>query len=575
MPPNPPAAAAGSVATSKEPLNDLAINWRDSWVERDDWQRARKTADPGLAMTVVLNALKDAAKLGLSLRTFIEYDWENNAPVTVNRVVRPLLRDCFPADDSHQYTLAMNRLIKDSRVRTNFSYEQNDAGMPDLLYVIKENKYYLRKANGPCLPISKEHLKTMCWQHGINTEAGHGAQSHCDSYLLWLALNRAVADISEVAMEADSDPEKCCTAFEILTKPEKPESVLLGNRLLTRGNAMVISASTGIGKSTLGAQAAVAMTSHRTFCGIKTGGELSVLYVQAENDDLDLKEMLAGVCAEQRFSEAEQKEVLQRIIIYNENAVSGMDFLALLRRLCREHKPDVILIDPLNSYVGDDLREQTAVARFCRNGLGAILREHNCGLIVLHHTNKPRAGDKPADRAEGYDLAYNYSGGADLANWARAMITLQSIGGDVFKFTITKRWKRAGMPDNYGRPNARVAYLKHSKDRLCWKLATPDEIEQAEIGGVDDEDIVVRLPQDGAVGNPDLRSILTRLRIPKNCQADRIDQLVASGRLYLWKRPGSGAAKYYGRVAQPPNYDWEDYDVRHRVDDLVREVKDD
>ena len=550
--------AEGCGTGHQQTLNELAREWRHYWLQHREWEQARSTADLRLATGILQQALKNAADLGLSLRTFIEYDWEANHPITVNRVCWPLISDCFAKDEAQQAGRAYQTLVKKSGVRVNFSYDQNDAGLPDILYVIKENKYYTRREDGVWLPISKEHLKTMVCQHGVDTE---GYPSGYDNYLLWLAQHQCVADISEVPMEADSDPAKCCTGQAIVTAPDDPGRVLLGTRFLTHGNALIISAPTGIGKSTLGVQGAVCFASGQPLLGIKPSGNLRVLFVQAENDALDMKDMLLGVCRDLKLTDNDSTGVLERIVFYNENTINGMDFLACLRRLCKEHTPDLIIIDPLNSYAGEDLKEQTTIARFCRNGLGTILRENQCGCIILHHTNKPKANDK----MEGYDLAYNFAGSADLVNWARGMITIQAVNTELFKMTIAKRWHWAGMMDNYGRATARVAFLKHAKGYLCWQLASVDEIERAEVGGVADDDFLVRLPKDQPVSNEDLRSKLTRAGVTKNDLTHRIDSLVASGKLHYWKRPGRGGRKYYARIKQPPDYNWSDYDVHHQA----------
>ena len=260
---------SSGAAIEPENLNELAQRWHENWMKHKNWREAEATANSRVAQSVARAALKNAADLGLSVKTFIRFDWEQNRPDTVERVVLRLLSDCFEETQEGRSRMhqCAKKLFEESGIRTKFSHELNDAGMQDILYVIREDKYYMKRKDGVWLAMNREHLRTMVCQRGMSTE---GMPSECSNYLLWLALNRCVADISQVPMEADSDPEKCCTAYDLLTRPENPLAVLLGSRFLTRGNAVILSAPTGIGKSTLGAQIAVCACSGQPFFGIRS-----------------------------------------------------------------------------------------------------------------------------------------------------------------------------------------------------------------------------------------------------------------------------------------------------------------
>jgi len=101
------------------------------------------------------------------------------------------------------------------------------------------------------------------------------------------------------------------------------------------------------------------------------------------------------------------------------------------------------VIDPFFAYLGDSVSEQKAVSRFLRNGLNPILQQHGCGLILVHHTNKPTAGKEKPDWRAG-DFAYLRSGTSEIANWARAVMAIRSIGSHTIFFCRTRQARPPG-----------------------------------------------------------------------------------------------------------------------------------
>jgi hypothetical protein len=162
-----------------------------------------------------------------------------------------------------------------------------------------------------------------------------------------------------------------------------------------------------------------------------------------------------------------------------ENVETGKSFLAMVDKLCAEFMPDLLTIDPLFAYIGDSVSEQKVVSPFCRNGLNPILQKHRCGLILVHHTNKPKSGKEKADWQAG-DYAYLGSGSAELANWARAVLSIQSLGSyHVFQVHLAKRGKRAGLIEA-NTAEARYAFhIKHDPKGIFWHPATEDDARNA------------------------------------------------------------------------------------------------
>src|SRR5690606_9338653 len=125
--------------------------------------------------------------------------------------------------------------------------------------------------------------------------------------------------------------------------------------------------------------------------------------------------------------------------------------------LLKAHRPDLLWIDPALAYLGAEASSQKDVSAFLRNMLNPLLHRHQCGCVVVHHTNKPSSGKEKPNWSAG-DLAYLGSGSIEWANWARAVMALRSVGSQsVFELCAAKRggrlrWKAAdGVTATYSR----------------------------------------------------------------------------------------------------------------------------
>jgi hypothetical protein len=187
------------------------------------------------------------------------------------------------------------------------------------------------------------------------------------------------------------------TLDQFFVDPETNGGCLLGNRWVCRNGGMMLAAPTGIGKTTFVIQAATKWALGREHFGIKPFSKLRVLIIQSENDDGDMAEIRDGIFRGLNLSEGERAKACAAIKVVCESVATGLAFVALVRRLVTKHKPDLLIIDPFFAYLGDSVSEQKAVSGFLRNGLNPILQEHGCGLILVHHTNKPKTGKEKPD----------------------------------------------------------------------------------------------------------------------------------------------------------------------------------
>jgi RecA-family ATPase len=243
-----------------------------------------------------------------------------------------------------------------------------------------------------------------------------------------------------------------------------PESVV-GNRWLNKGGSLVIQGSSGIGKSSLIMQMSICFCLGKDFFGLQPSKPLKIVTIQAENSDSDLSEPLQDMVAELNPSPVEMDRLKDNLLFFTDSSSFGSSFVDLFTKLIKRHCPDIIICDPLLSFIGGDINSQAVVSEFLRNGINPILKETGAISCFVHHTGKPRDGIKT-------DTDANYSGlgSSELTNWARAIISLsecrESPGS--FDMRFSKRGKRAGIVNDLGDPVTKVT-LRHSREGILWE----------------------------------------------------------------------------------------------------------
>lgn len=252
---------------------------------------------------------------------------------------------------------------------------------------------------------------------------------------------------------------------------------LLRFRYLCRGGGGLLVASTGIGKSTLSLQGALCWSIGRDLFGIVPARPLRSLIIQAENDYGDLAEMREGIMTGLGFTDRERALAGASVLVANEDARSGEEFCAeVIAPLLAEHQPDILWIDPALSYLGGEANLQRDVGKFLRNGINPLVHKHGCGVIVIHHTNKPPSGSEKPDWQAG-DYAYLGSGSAEWANWPRFVLALRSIGShEVFELRAGKRGSRLGWRGDDGERIYSKLIAHAKQDGFCWRLADEAEL---------------------------------------------------------------------------------------------------
>ena len=233
------------------------------------------------------------------------------------------------------------------------------------------------------------------------------------------------------------------SAFEIPADGDK--TILLGNRFLNRGDGGVLVSTSGVGKSSLSLQAAVLFALGHDLFGIKPNGSLKSLVIQAEDSDGDMGEIWYSIRYKLGLSKPEMEQVGRNVVVVTDRTHRGPNFIASLRALIRQHKPDLIWINPLQAFIDGDVTDSQDLGAFLREGLNSLNEPPTFGFILVHHTTKPPT-DKNSGEVKWHEQMYQMAGGAEIINWARFIMSLRATDDEgKFNLVLAKRGRRAGV----------------------------------------------------------------------------------------------------------------------------------
>lgn len=337
----------------------------------------------------------------------------------------------------------------------------------------------------------------------------------------------------------------------------KHEDTLLGNRYLCRGGSMLFVGPSGIGKSSASCQQDMLWALGQIAFGVKPAKPLRILCFQAENDDGDQHEMAVGVATGLRLT-YDDMELVHQNTRYLTRFETGQNFINMMEHEVARWKPDLVRLDPLNSFLGDDAKEAKAIASFCRSGINPVLHRHGCGCVVAHHT--PKTNYRDTTGWSPLDWAYAGSGGADLTNWARAVMVVDpvNLAEGLFKFIAAKRGARTGWRNEDDELEIE-RFFAYSREPglIYWRDAGADEVGQArrsdKKAAKTPDDMLAFVPEAGAlVGKESLLSDAARtLQLGEKKARSMLAVLVEKKSVYEHheKRSGKRDAILIGRHA--------------------------
>lgn len=253
-----------------------------------------------------------------------------------------------------------------------------------------------------------------------------------------LSKFKQVIDDAEPGFRSDTRP---LTDFDLT--PDNDPSILLGNRYLNRGDGAVLVGTSGIGKSSMSIQMATLWALGMPAFGIKPNGPLRSLIIQSEDSDGDIAEIWASLHHKLNLTPEQINLLRSRVIVVNDRTNRGRKFLSAARRAVEAHKPDLLWINPLQAFMDGDVTESKDLGAFLREGINGINTPPSMATILVHHTTKPSADAK---EKLWHEVMYDMAGGAELINWARAIMSLRASAQDgEFNLVLAKRGRRAGV----------------------------------------------------------------------------------------------------------------------------------
>jgi hypothetical protein len=372
------------------------------------------------------------------------------------------------------------------------------------------------------------------------------------------APNSKRAEIAAGYLGEDNErlqPRVAKRLSELKRFTENDPDELLKYRYLCRGGGALWVAQTGIGKSTAEMQAAILWAVGKPFFGITPARPLKSLIIQAENDDGDLAEFKDGIYTGLKLTPEEIELADENIRIVTEDSRTGLHLCNhTIEPLLADFRPDILWLDPANSYLGGNVSAQEVVTPFLRNMLNPLIRKYGCAIIIVHHTNKP-----PKDKLEwtGADLAYLFAGAAEWGNWARAVLVINSTKSeDVFKLIASKRGSRIGWKDESG-ATTKTRMIAHSREPglIYWREPDMDEVQESEQSNPRKtvEDIIALVPIETPILKNTLLDNAKGRGIGINKGRDLLNTAIEDKLLFIWpkKRHHTNPAIYIARKPQP------------------------
>ena len=377
------------------------------------------------------------------------------------------------------------------------------------------------------------------WQRGDNFDshaeivAKAAARRKLQSF-----IDNPDRDPLEILPEFRTKPAQTFTTsgmslIELADREPDHSKTLLGDRWLCRGGSALFIGASGMGKSSAAAQMDILWSCGREAFGISPERALRVATLQAENDADDLSEMARGVLAGMELTSHEMEMVARNTLTVSLPSSDPVTLLPQLRAFAEEWKPDIVRIDPLQSFANP--RDPVETMSFCHHGLSMIAREFDFAILANHHT--PKTNHRDTSTWGETDWMYAGFGCAELTNWARAIMVVEASPDEsgLFRFIAAKRGTRIGWRDFEG--NRELSrWFRHSTKGICWESvkvsdvikASEDRQSEIQSGHIETLSQIIR-DIGGTVGKAELIPMAMDSGIAKHKAGSAITKAVAGG----------------------------------------------
>lgn len=228
-----------------------------------------------------------------------------------------------------------------------------------------------------------------------------------------------------------------------------PETIVLGNGWLRRGDIATFISTAGAGKSVAVIQAGMAWALGLPYMGIRPARALKALVFSGEDDGVTI-----GQCREGFLEHSEAitgKKLTARSLARLDDMLRtefsrehvGLKFHKHLTTLLDEEPADLVIVNPLLSYIGGEVVAE--ISEWMRGGVMPLLQKHDCAAIFAHHTPK-----MAADGWDNTDDVYSGIGGGEVANIPRSILTLRPTPAEGLSVVKVGKRQTTGWVDESG-----------------------------------------------------------------------------------------------------------------------------
>lgn len=316
-----------------------------------------------------------------------------------------------------------------------------------------------------------------------------------------------------------------------------PKNSVAGKGFLKRGAACLLTGGTGIGKSVLAEQIACYISTGQDIFGqIPVKKASKVLYLEAENDEEVLKQDFLSIG---KMIGADEELLNKNLDIRHVPGLPEKHFAPFITEMLDDSRPDLIVVDPYQSFIGSvDLNSTEPFFRW-RNLMDNLISKemYNCALMPIAHS------PKPTDRKDWSDAEYAYlaMGTSAISNWTRTACELLHIKGEPSKYRLhfSKSPARTGLVDELGNV-VREIFIEHSGDinTPYWKLSE----RKSKVVVADKKALVLKAHEEDL--DMSLSQIALKYRIGKATVSRLAKELKEEGK---WEDPNQKKKKKKGK----------------------------
>ena len=262
----------------------------------------------------------------------------------------------------------------------------------------------------------------------------------------------------------ESDGARKLSEINKVLADEDNDNLIFKPVWLKKGIAAMISAPSGVGKSTLAMQFAYSWALGRGMFGLNPVRPLRIGILESEDDEDEMlmfrDSMKRGYMKFCGWTEEEVKAAENRIYSIPTEGKTGKEFVDLLKQaqlkaIKRDNAPyDLIIINPLMGFTGFDLSDNSKMLAFTRDWLDPVIKGmdpelpvRTALLIINHLTKVNKDAVKFGFGSDEFSQYAAYGGGA-LSAWIKATFTIINDihHKDWYKLVMGKRSKHVDWP---------------------------------------------------------------------------------------------------------------------------------